>query len=170
MKIDDRFSPTIAALARPSKHNFLNILGDAAVNYEDQKQNDLLKEIKADELKKKVEDDKKFAKLQAYDGGLPSFVREHGAFETAAGALAAENLFKSRAAQKLAEGRYDLAVKRANAPRGKRRSEIATPTANSLDTLNSVLHGDSSPSSTTSTYKTVTVYKDGQPITVKVKG
>jgi len=142
MKIDDRFSPTIAAIGRPSKFNFLTVLGTSAADYTKMREDDEIKDIKIDEIKKKVRDDKKFAALQSYDGGLGAFTREHGVFETSAGASAAEDLFKGRAAQRIAEGKYGLAVRKANRPRaGKRKTSNTFVPTSGLDAYNTTVAG-----------------------------
>ena len=141
MNIDDKFSPYLAVHLKPNENNALTLLGKGAVDYADMREEDEIKEIKMEDIKAKVRDDKKFASLQGFAGGMGAFTREHGAFETAAGASAAEGLFRGRATDRMKEGRYGLAIRKANEAkgRGKKKNIPMRAEVNNLDSLNASL-------------------------------
>lgn len=179
MKINNQFSPYVAQLGAPSKDNALTILGRGIGQYQKEKDANALKALKMEDYKNKVADDKMFVKYQehvANGGNMRTFKEEGNGFLTPEGAMMAEKLDRSRAAQNLAERKYSLAVKRANRPRvvrvrSKKRAgtSAAAIGTSSLDALNASLNSSSTPAPTP-IQTSKTVYIDGKPVTVQVKG
>jgi len=118
MRIDDRFSSTIAVLAQPPKSNFLSLLGDTATKYADDQKKDALDEINLTNIKNKVADDRNLVKYKAHldnGGNARSWYEEGNSFLTAEGVKMAEGLDRQRIMDKLQQKKYDTDTKYKNA-------------------------------------------------------
>lgn len=154
MKVDNKFSPYLAQVAKPTGQNALTILGAGLTQYDKDQKANALGDLKMEQYRDKVADSKMLAKYKQHldeGGNKRTFLEAGNTFLTDEGAMGAESLDKSRAQQRIAEGRYGLSVRRASRPkvRKKKTSTATVSPSSSLDTLNASLQGNKAPATTT---------------------
>ncbi|DAB40298.1 MAG TPA: hypothetical protein CFH81_08875 [Sulfurovum sp. UBA12169] len=101
-KFNTKFDPYVSQVTKPTEGNMFSALAVGLSGFDKAREDTEIREINMDELQKKRRDDKKLAALASYEGPRSAFMRQHGDFETASAAMDAENIFKSRAAQRIA--------------------------------------------------------------------
>lgn len=177
MKIDDRFSPGLAQLAKPSSSNALTILGGGLLAFDKSQKESALHDIRLQDIQDARHDDKQLAAFASSGKSLRQWQEDGGVFKTSKGALAAQNLLRQRAADRLKERGFELKAQRLallnKATRQKAQKREETPSFNP-DAFYTKEERQESHAPTTTTpsveTKTVTVYKDGKPIVYTIEG
>ena len=194
MKIDDRFSPAVAGLGAPSGKNTLGILGAGLAAFQDNKDqleeardNKVFKDIKLQDVKDKLADEKQIVKYQEHlDGGgnRRTWLEGGNSFLTSFGVSNAEKIDRDRAVLRLKESKNSAYIRKMNKAtstkrtRGARRARGAVGSAYRVNAGASVGAGAladynkslATPPAPTPVTKTVTVYKNGKPITYTIGG
>ena len=171
MKIDDRFSPTIAQLARPGSTNTLSILGSGLLAFNKNQKDNELRDIKLQDIQDQRHDDKQLADFASSGKSLRQWQEEGNGFKTSKGVLAANALLKQRAAERLKERKFNLQAGRTALLNKATRKRMNKPSHVSMvptTTFNPAAF--KTDTVTAPQNKTVTVYKDGKPVTYTVKG
>jgi len=188
MKIDDRFSPAVAGLGAPSGKNTLGILGAGLAAFQDNKDqleeardNKVFKDIKLQDVKDKLADEKQIVKYQEHlDGGgsRRTWLEEGNSFLTSFGVSNAEKIDRDRAVLRLKESKNSAYIRKMNRARSTKRTRGAVGSAYRVNAGASVGAGAladynkslATPPAPTPVTKTVTVYKNGKPITYTIGG
>jgi hypothetical protein len=171
-KFDTAFNPYVSYITKPTGENEIQVAAGGVLDYLDRRDKKKEDELKTQDREALRRDNKRLAQFGTSDMTLGAFSREHGGFETAEGISAAHKMRMDRAKQRLNE-------KKAMQPKGKTSEAGYVPPANpsvfekarSLSSSQSTKE-TASPSGAkpNAPAKTVTVYKDGKPVTYTVEG
>lgn len=164
-RFDTTFSPYVSAIIKPDGENVVQAASSGVLDYfklRDQKKE---KEIEMQDRDALRRDNKRLALFGAADTTLGAFSRENGSFETAEGISAAHKIRMERAKQRLNEFK-------ATHPKGSGRgASSAQSSVTSAPSFNpAAFSAPVKPTETKTPTKTVTVYKDGKPVTYTVGG
>lgn len=175
MAFKTRLDPRLIQLAQPTGTNAFGIIGAGLTQFDKQQKEDEVRTLNMEEHRNKVKDDKAlldFNKHLDEGGSKRTWYENGGAFATASGATAADEMVKRRALEKMKQTRFNMSMSRAR--QQKKRSSVGASAVQ--PTFNPSAFGipqgkqavATSPAKTLT--KTVTVYKDGKPMTITVKG
>lgn len=173
-KFDTQFSPSVTyGLLQKNVPNGLQVASAGILDYLDRRDQKKEDELKTQDREALRRDNKRLAQFGTSDMTLGAFSRENGGFETAEGISAAHKIRMDRAKQRLNE-------EKARQPKGSAKTgqPAYVPEANPsvFNNIKSLVSPDpvkaQTPVSTKSATpaKTVTVYKDGKPVTYTVEG
>jgi len=183
MQIDDRFSPKLALAAQPSSANFFTIAGAGLSKGLQDRENSKLREIKMNDIKAKISDDKLVGKYISHvenGGDHGSFLKENS-FQTAEGISAVENFRRQKAVERLNEKKVSILQQKVNKPRVVRArrvparkkkavaDRVVTPNASALSDYNKSLSASATVPAV-SPVQTVSKFIDGKPVTITIKG
>ena len=162
-KFDTAFNPYVSMITKPTGENEIQAVSSGMLDYLKTRDKNKLDEMEMGDLEAKRRDEKKLAQFGASGKTLGAFSREYGNFETAAGINAANKMRLDRAKQRLLEQKESRLA-------SKPSTKTTTATAPSFNASAFSTDDDTQQTAKVSPAKTVTVYRNGKPVTYTVEG